>query len=43
MATLNHHIVAAKNKEATALFFAEMLGLEQPTQLGHFRGRARER
>ena len=36
MATLNHHIVAAKNQEATALFFAEMLGLEQPTKLGHF-------
>ena len=36
MATLNHHIVAAKNKEATALFFADMLGFEQPTKLGPF-------
>jgi catechol 2,3-dioxygenase-like lactoylglutathione lyase family enzyme len=36
MAVLNHHIVAARNKQATALFFAEVLGLERPVTLGEF-------
>jgi catechol 2,3-dioxygenase-like lactoylglutathione lyase family enzyme len=33
---LNHHIVAAADKEATATFFAEVLGLERPTSFGPF-------
>jgi hypothetical protein len=36
MAVLNHHIVHTHDEEATALFFAEMLGLEPPTRLGEF-------
>ena len=36
MAVLNHHIVAASDKQATALFFADILGLEQPVSLGPF-------
>jgi catechol 2,3-dioxygenase-like lactoylglutathione lyase family enzyme len=36
MAVLNHHIVRARNKEASALFFAEILGMEPPFSLGEF-------
>lgn len=36
MAVLNHHIVAAADKEATSLFFAEVLGLEAPVRFGPF-------
>lgn len=36
MAVLNHHIVAAADKEATASFFAEVLGLNRPTRFGPF-------
>jgi catechol 2,3-dioxygenase-like lactoylglutathione lyase family enzyme len=36
VAVLNHHIVAARRRDETALFFAEVLGLEQPIQLGEF-------
>jgi hypothetical protein len=36
MAVLNHHIVAAHDKRATALFFAGILGLEPPAMLGEF-------
>jgi catechol 2,3-dioxygenase-like lactoylglutathione lyase family enzyme len=36
MAVLNHHIVPARSKEATARFFAEILDLEQPFILGEF-------
>lgn len=36
MAVLNHHIVPTRNKEETALFFAEVLGLPTPLRLGHF-------
>lgn len=36
MAVLNHHIVAARDKRATAVFFAEMFGFEDPIELGHF-------
>ena len=36
MAVLNHHIVAAADKEATSLFFSEVLGLDRPARLGPF-------
>jgi catechol 2,3-dioxygenase-like lactoylglutathione lyase family enzyme len=36
MAVLNHHIVAASDKEATSLFFAEMLGFGSPVSFGPF-------
>ncbi|MGH7716138.1 MAG: VOC family protein [Vulcanimicrobiaceae bacterium] len=36
--TLNHTIVASQDKEASAKFLAEMLGLSDPTVLGHFVG-----
>jgi catechol 2,3-dioxygenase-like lactoylglutathione lyase family enzyme len=34
--TLNHTIISAHDKEATASFLAEILGLSPPTRLGHF-------
>lgn len=36
MPVLNHHIVAAADKQAAALFFAEVFGLDQPVLLGEF-------
>ena len=33
---LNHTIVAARDKEQSATFLAEILGLPAPTLLGHF-------
>ena len=36
MAVLNHHIVAAHDKEQTAWFFADVLGLDAPIRLGEF-------
>jgi catechol 2,3-dioxygenase-like lactoylglutathione lyase family enzyme len=36
MPVLNHHIVDARDAEAAALFFSDILGLEQPMKLGHF-------
>ena len=33
---LNHTIVAARDKEASAIFLAEVLGLPAPFMLGHF-------
>jgi len=33
---LNHTIVAARDKEESALFLAEILGLAPPVRLGHF-------
>lgn len=36
MPVLNHHIVDARDAQATALFFADILGLDQPFNLGHF-------
>lgn len=36
--SLNHTIVASRDKEASAKFLAEMLGLPAPTVLGHFVG-----
>ena len=33
---LNHHIVPAHDKEATANFYAEMFGFEYEGPLGHF-------
>ncbi|HEY3941158.1 MAG TPA: VOC family protein [Acidimicrobiales bacterium] len=36
MAVLNHHIVAATDKDATSLFFADVLGLEPPVRFGPF-------
>ena len=33
---LNHHIVAARDKAASSLFFAEVLGLDHPVGLGPF-------
>ena len=33
---LNHTIVAARDKKASALFLSEMLGLPAPLLLGHF-------
>jgi catechol 2,3-dioxygenase-like lactoylglutathione lyase family enzyme len=33
---LNHTIIAAKDRDASALFLAEMLGLPAPVVLGHF-------
>jgi catechol 2,3-dioxygenase-like lactoylglutathione lyase family enzyme len=33
---LNHTIVAAKDRDASALFLTEMLGLPPPAVLGHF-------
>jgi catechol 2,3-dioxygenase-like lactoylglutathione lyase family enzyme len=35
-ARLNHTIVVARDKDASALFLAEMLGLPQPLHLGPF-------
>jgi catechol 2,3-dioxygenase-like lactoylglutathione lyase family enzyme len=34
--SLNHTIIAARNKNASATFLAEILGLPAPTGLGHF-------
>ena len=36
MPVLNHHIVATRDKEATARYFSEMLGLEEALKLGEF-------
>ena len=36
MPVLNHHIVATHDKEDTALFFSEILGLEGAVKLGEF-------
>jgi catechol 2,3-dioxygenase-like lactoylglutathione lyase family enzyme len=36
MAVLNHHIVPARSKRETALFFSDVLGLDAPTSLGEF-------
>jgi catechol 2,3-dioxygenase-like lactoylglutathione lyase family enzyme len=36
VAVLNHHIVAARHRDETALFFSEVLGLDNPVQLGEF-------
>lgn len=33
---LNHHIVHARDPEASARFLSEMLGLGPPTRFGHF-------
>jgi catechol 2,3-dioxygenase-like lactoylglutathione lyase family enzyme len=33
---LNHHIVTTRQRDETALFFAEVLGLDAPVQLGEF-------
>jgi hypothetical protein len=35
-ARLNHTIVAARDRDASAVFLAEMLGLPAPLSLGHF-------
>lgn len=35
-AQLNHHIVHARDPEASARFLSEMLGLPPPTRFGHF-------
>lgn len=35
-ARLNHTIVAARERDESALFLAEMLGLPAPLELGHF-------
>jgi catechol 2,3-dioxygenase-like lactoylglutathione lyase family enzyme len=35
-ARLNHTIVAARDRNASALFLADMLGLPAPLELGHF-------
>lgn len=36
--SLNHTIIAARDKNASALFLTEILGLPAPTVLGHFVG-----
>lgn len=36
MAVLNHHIVAASDKEVASRFFAEVLGLPTPVRFGPF-------
>ncbi len=36
-AQLNHTIVAARDKQASATFLAEMLGLPEPSTYGPFR------
>ena len=36
MPVLNHHIVATRDKEATARYFTEILGLDPPVRLGEF-------
>lgn len=36
MVTFNHTIATARDRDATALFFAEILGLDPPVRLGHF-------
>lgn len=33
---LNHTIIAARERDASAVFLAEMLGLKPPVLLGHF-------
>jgi catechol-2,3-dioxygenase len=33
---LNHHIVATRDKEATARYFSEVLGLDEAVKLGEF-------
>ena len=38
MPVLNHHIVAARDKEATSLFFSQVFGFDPPVTLGHFAG-----
>lgn len=34
--SLNHTIISARDKEASAAFLSEVLGLEAPKRLGHF-------
>jgi catechol 2,3-dioxygenase-like lactoylglutathione lyase family enzyme len=36
MPVLDHHNVAARQRDRTALFFSEVLGLEHPVPLGEF-------
>jgi catechol 2,3-dioxygenase-like lactoylglutathione lyase family enzyme len=36
MPVLNHHIVATHDKEATARYFSEILGLKEAVKLGEF-------
>jgi hypothetical protein len=36
MPVLNHHIVPAGDKEATARYFTEILGLDPAVRLGEF-------
>ncbi|MFJ7217809.1 VOC family protein [Amycolatopsis sp. NPDC098790] len=36
MPVLNHHIVSVRDADASARFFAEVLGFEPPVRLGHF-------
>ncbi|MDN5858215.1 MAG: VOC family protein, partial [Pseudonocardia sp.] len=36
MPVLNHHIVAARDPEATARFYIDLLGLDDAVRLGHF-------
>ncbi|MBW0020239.1 MAG: VOC family protein [Mycobacterium sp.] len=36
MPVLNHHIVATRDKEATARYFSEILGLPEATRFGPF-------
>nr|WP_308197379.1 VOC family protein [Candidatus Mycolicibacterium alkanivorans] len=36
MPVLNHHIVATRDKEATARYFSEVLGLDEALKLGEF-------
>lgn len=36
MPVLNHHIVAARDKQEASLFFAEILGLDTPVAFGEF-------
>jgi catechol 2,3-dioxygenase-like lactoylglutathione lyase family enzyme len=36
VAKLNHTIVAARDKQESAMFFSEILGLPAPTPFGHF-------
>lgn len=36
MAVLNHHIVMVRDKVATSRYFSEVLGLDDPFELGEF-------
>jgi catechol 2,3-dioxygenase-like lactoylglutathione lyase family enzyme len=36
MPVLNHHIVSARDSEASARYYSEVLGLGAPVKLGHF-------